>query len=207
MGHIYAEAAAHHGIKNISPEILNTRFRTAWAARKSFGHSRAAWAELVDDVFAGLAPEPPSTTFFDELYNRFSEASAWRIFPDVIPALDALAADGIKLGIISNWDERLRPLLRTLELDSYFEILAISCEVRFAKPSRYIFEQAAIKLHLSAGSILHVGDSLELDVAAARAAGFHAVGIDRNSDQAHYLRSLAELKQKLQSPGIQNKSS
>ena len=196
VGHIYAEAAAHHGIKNISPDSLNARFRTAWSARQPFGHSRAAWAELVDEVFLGLAPEPPSITFFNELYNRFSETSAWRIFPDVIPALDALAAEGIKLGVISNWDERLRALLRNLKLDSYFEIFAISCEVGFAKPSPVIFEQAAMKLSLPAASILHVGDSPELDVAGARAAGFHAARIDRNNHKAQCLQSLTELRAK-----------
>jgi putative hydrolase of the HAD superfamily len=197
VGHIYAEVAARHGLKNLSAGALNTRFRAAWKARLGFAHSRFAWAELVDEVFAGLIPDAPSRTFFAALYERFAEANAWRIFEDVIPALDSLATHGIKLGVISNWDERLRPLLRSLNLDQYFEMFAISYEVGVCKPSAAIFNHAADKLGFPAGDILHVGDSLELDVTGAKAAGFHSLRIDRAAGQPDELRSLAELPAKM----------
>ena len=198
VGHIYAEVATRHGAKNLSADALNTRFRTAWKARPGFAHSRVAWAELVDEVFTGLISGLPSRTFFPALYERFAAADAWHTFEDVIPALDTLASRGIKLGVISNWDERLRELLRSLELDRYFEAFAISCEVGFCKPSTNIFAHAATKLCLPAKAILHVGDSFELDVAGARAAGFQALRIDRAQGQSGELRSLGELPAKIE---------
>src|SRR5579862_3586839 len=90
VGHVYAEVAARHEV-NVSADTLNSRFRSAWSARHSFEHSRAGWEELVDEVFFGLCA-PPRQTFFGELYDRFSEPEAWRIFDDVVPALDALAS-------------------------------------------------------------------------------------------------------------------
>lgn len=198
VGHIYAEVAARYGLKNLSADALNRRFRAAWKARPGFAHSRIAWAELVDEVFSGLVSDAPHGTFFPALYERFAEAAAWRIFEDVVPALDTLAAHGIRLGVISNWDERLRELLCSLELDRHFEALAISYEVGSCKPSAAIFNRIAATLGLPANTILHVGDSVEMDVAGARAAGFQALRIDRTSGRPGELRSLAELPAKIE---------
>jgi putative hydrolase of the HAD superfamily len=106
-----------------------------------------------------------------------------------------LAARGIRLAVISNWDERLRGLLRRLKLDRYFEAFAISCEVGFPKPARAIFQRAAADLDLWPSNILHIGDSLELDIEGANAAGFHALQIQRaaKSVATKHLHSLAEL--------------
>jgi putative hydrolase of the HAD superfamily len=195
VGHIYAEVAARRGLKMFSAEQLNARFEAAWQARKTFEHSRHAWAELVDEVFSHPAVRLPSETFFQELYDVFAQPAAWRVFPDVTPALDALVSQGIRLGIISNWDERLRGLLRRLGLDRYFETWIISHEVGFNKPSRMIFRQAAAEFDLQPEAILHVGDSLETDIAGAREAGFHALQILRTGNQPvdGALHSLAEL--------------
>jgi putative hydrolase of the HAD superfamily len=196
VGHVYAEVAAQHGLKEVSPEVLNRRFTAAWKELKNFNHSRAEWAALVDRTFGGAEKTPPGEAFFDELYKRFGEPGAWHMFEDVLPTLDALAAGGINLGIISNWDERLRPLLGQLGLAKYFEVIIISNEIGFTKPSPVIFEHTAKKLGLAPEFILHVGDSLESDVAGAKSAGFKALLIDRSEGEAKEgcIRSLRELE-------------
>jgi putative hydrolase of the HAD superfamily len=183
VGQVYAEVAAQHGHK-ISPAVLNQRFGKAWRERKDFNHAREEWAALVDQTFSGLVERPPSETFFPELYARFSEPKAWRIFEDVQLALEALAARGIRLAIISNWDERLRPLLDGLDLAKYFEAIFVSCEVGFPKPSPVIFEHAARMLGLAPEFILHVGDSREHDAEGATAAGFQARLLERGGEDA-----------------------
>ena len=149
----------------------------------------------MDEVFEGLATEPPSRTFFPALYDHFAQAKAWRMYDDVLPTLDALAASGIHLGIISNWDERLRGLLDLLQLRDRFDAIVISCEVGSPKPSPAIFAQAAMKLGLPPAAILHVGDSEEADIQGAKAAGFQAVRIHRNvaKSQGDTIRSLQDL--------------
>ena len=181
VGHVYAEVAARHGIKHASPELLNARFKAAWKARTNFNDTRADWESLVDEVFQGLAVPPPRSTFFPELYERFAQSDAWRIFDDVAPTLKELAARRIRLGAISNWDERLRILLRRLGLYHSFELIVVSCEVGFSKPSPVIFQRAAAGLGLSPAAILHVGDSLDLDVEGARSAGLRAVHVVREA--------------------------
>jgi hypothetical protein len=36
----------------------------------------------------------------------------------------------VKLGVVSNFDTRLRPLLRALNCDNWFDAMAVSAEVR-----------------------------------------------------------------------------
>src|SRR5438045_5197817 len=85
VGHVYSEVAARHGVKNLSPEKLNKNFAAAWREKKNFRHTRADWAALVDQAFAGLCQPPPSRTFFPDIYQRFAEIAAWRIYDDVLP--------------------------------------------------------------------------------------------------------------------------
>ncbi|HZV34115.1 MAG TPA: HAD family hydrolase, partial [Verrucomicrobiae bacterium] len=128
VGAVYAEVAAQHG-KNIPAAVLDQRFAKAWRAQKQFNHAREEWAALVAKTFAGLWEFPLDGQFFSEVYDRFREPDAWHIFEDVLPALDSLAARGINIGIISNWDERLRPLLARLRLAKYFESIIVSCDI------------------------------------------------------------------------------
>jgi putative hydrolase of the HAD superfamily len=178
VGEIYAEVAARHGWKKVSAEALNRRFATAWKGLKNFNHSREEWAALVDETF-GKTEEKASETIFPEIYDRFAEPNAWHVFEDVLPAFDALAAMDINLGVVSNWDERLRPLLQKLGLSKYFQAEIVSCEVAFTKPSPVIFEQASRMLGEAPEHILHVGDSASHDVAGAKGAGFQALLLER----------------------------
>src|SRR5207237_7323103 len=188
--------AASHGLKDISAEALNRQFAEAWRALKDFNHTRSEWAGLVQATFRGLADEHSPPEFFGDLYARFGLPGAWRVFDDVIPTLETLASRGMKLGVISNWDERLRPLLRQLKLYDYFETIVVSHEVGFPKPSPVIFQHAAEKLAVAPGAILHVGDSLEMDVTGAHGAGLGAVELRRDAIQAspHQVKSLLELE-------------
>lgn len=169
VGHVYAEVAARHGIK-VSPDELNRHFNALWRARKNFGYRLSDWSELVDATFN----KPPGEAFFSDVYACFATAAPWRVFPDVVPYLESLRRQGLKLGIISNWDERLRPLLRALSLEHYFDVVVVSGEVGSHKPDPRIFKLAAGQLGLSPSAILHVGDSAAEDIEGARAAGFQA---------------------------------
>ena len=195
VGHIYAEVASRHGVNALSAGLLDRRFSAAWRAAKRFSHSRSDWARLVDATFRGLTDRPPSQTFFAELYARFAAPGAWRVFEDVVPTLKALAARGLKLGVISNWDERLRPLLKRLKLAGYFEVIVVSREVGAAKPSPAIFEHAVRSLRLPPGAVLHVGDSVSMDVRGARAAGLPVLLLKRAAGAAWagQIKSLREL--------------
>jgi len=195
VGHIYAEVAARFGHSHLSPTLLNRQFKTAWRQLKDFRHTRDQWSALVDATFQGVTQPPPSLTFFPEIFKRFSEPGAWHIFDDVLPILQTLKDRGVKLGIISNWDDRLRPLLRKLELDSYFQAMVISCEIGLPKPSRLMFDSACNTLGSNPLNTLHIGDSREMDFDGARAAGMRALWLRRGHrcGSGGEIRSLSEL--------------
>ncbi len=179
VGHIYARVAARHEGKRFEPAVLNRRFADAWKAAKDFRHSRLEWTALVDATFRGLTSKPPSQTFFPELYALFAQPQAWRVFPDVGPALERLATHGLKLGIVSNWDHRLLPLLEALDLRRRFDAVTVSCEAGSTKPEAAIFQVAAARLGVAPGQVLHVGDDPVKDVRGARAAGLQAFLLQR----------------------------
>jgi putative hydrolase of the HAD superfamily len=195
VGHIYAEVAGRHGWPNLSIEALNRGFATAWRALRNFNYTKPEWRSLVDATFHGQIDGTLSRAFFSELYEHFAEGDAWRIFDDVVPTLQRLKNRGVKLGVISNWDRRLGPLLRTLKLDEFFDVVVVSCHAGACKPSRRIFEQAVRRLRVPAKRVLHVGDSPELDRDAARAAGMQALllGRDSHGGRRRVITSLREL--------------
>lgn len=178
VGEIYAAVADGFGLREFSPADLNRNFIAAWRAKRDFDYSEAAWLEPVAATFGRPANELPSG-FFERLCARFTEPDAWRVFDDVLPALESLARLPVKLAIISNWDDRLLPLLEKLDLLRFFECATISCEVGHAKPAAEIFAAASARLDLPSEAILHVGDSRREDAEGARAAGFQAALLDR----------------------------
>ena len=115
-------------------------------------------------------------------------------FPDVAPALSALRDHG--LVVVSNWDCSLPDWLRGADLLEHVDAVVTSAEVGAAKPDRAIFERALDVARAEPGEAVHVGDSLENDVAGARAAGIRPVLVARDGAApggVEAIRSLAEL--------------
>lgn len=199
VGHVYAAVANETGLTSLDPDLLNDRFGKAWSMRSHFDYSRAAWGKLVEAVFAeliGRQPIPPD--LFARLYDRFVAAEVWRIHDDAPRVLAALRERGFKLAAVSNWDDRLRPLLRNLGLDGWFDVIEVSAESGYHKPAAAIFQRMVAALGLSPGEVLHVGDSRLEDYAGARGAGLHGVllnrgGVERLPDEIGSLRSLLRL--------------
>ncbi len=195
VGHVYASVAGELGITGLSPARLNECFLTAWKALDGRAESKADWAAIVQATFQDVAAVQDSQPLFESLYARFMEPSAWHVFADVRPALSALHSRGMRLAIVSNWDERLRPLLARLDLLERFEVVVVSCEAGSRKPEPRIFQAATEALGLSPDQVLHVGDSLEHDVIGARAAGMRSVGIRRSQGREDplWIQSLSQL--------------
>ncbi len=196
VGHVYAAVAARHGWSGLSAAALNREFKKAWTNLRAFKHTKAEWLQLVKFTFQPLIEEPVTPAFFSELYEQFSVPGSWRIYEDVVPTLKALSQSGLKLGIISNWDRRLGPLLRRLQLRDFFDEVVISCHTGQTKPSKAIFQKAASRLEIPPASVLHVGDSFTADVEGARNAGFHSVWLKRSNGKLgrKQITSLRQLK-------------
>jgi putative hydrolase of the HAD superfamily len=196
VGHAYSEVAARHDQAQLDPAVLNRRFLAAWQERPAaFDYSRAAWAKIVAGTLDGLSPLAGDDAYFSELYAHFATAKPWRIYDDVRPTLAALRRQGLKLAVISNWDQRLRPLLHALGLAHEFDLIVVSAEQGIHKPAPGIFARALAALGVPASAALHVGDSVEEDLLGARQAGLNALRLNRAAaaPDDHTITSLFEL--------------
>jgi putative hydrolase of the HAD superfamily len=113
------------------------------------------------------------------LLDRFSSASSYILFDDVVPALRELQDRGYRLGLISNFEQWLEERLIELEVGHLFDTSVISGFVQIEKPDPAIYELAIERAGISAGRTVHVGDSMSMDVEPATEVGMHAVLLDR----------------------------
>ncbi|HKB48696.1 MAG TPA: HAD-IA family hydrolase [Ktedonobacterales bacterium] len=109
----------------------------------------------------------------------FNGAASYALYPDVLPALDALQGRGFTLGVISDWGIGLGLVLRHHDLVRYFDFAVVSAAVRHAKPDPALFATALRRADAIPDYALHIGDSYLLDVLGARAAGITPVLLDR----------------------------
>src|SRR5207245_2297756 len=72
----------------------------------------AMWRDITRRIYDRLPPLAaiPFDGWFDALYRRFGDPEAWRFYDDVEKVLVDLRARGLQLGIISNWDTRLKSI-------------------------------------------------------------------------------------------------
>ncbi|KAI9468070.1 MAG: HAD-like domain-containing protein [Benjaminiella poitrasii] len=129
---------------------------------------RLWWKELVYTTFisTGIKPQELDKNFeqlYNALYNRFTTAEAYSIFPDVLSTLKELKKNGFQMGVISNSDERVVKVIENLNLNKYFDFVIASSVIGCEKPNKTIFEQA-LKLagdNMRAENALHVGDDVD----------------------------------------------
>jgi putative hydrolase of the HAD superfamily len=140
---------------------------------------------------------PEAGLELDRLVGALLASLRFSAFPDVRPALVAARARGQRLVVVSNWDVSLVGVLRSLELEPLVDGVLTSAGVGARKPAPAVFERALALAGVSAGEAIHVGDSLDEDVAGAQAAGIEPVLIRRGGgagvDGVRTIASLAEL--------------
>jgi putative hydrolase of the HAD superfamily len=133
----------------------------------------------------------------DDVLDALLGAIRFRAYPEVPDVLARLRAGGARLAVVSNWDVSLHDVLERTGLRPLVDAVVISAELGVAKPDPAIFRAALQRLGATADGAVHVGDSLEHDVAGARAAGLEAVLVARNGAVApegvRAVRSLADL--------------
>ncbi len=203
LGEIYAEILGRHGV-GIDAEEARRLISVVWqelSCSADPGHDRFAahpegergwWLRFLERMCELREAPPPSRFAAAELFHRFGTAAAWEVYREVPAVLAGLARQGLRLGVVSNWDHRLPGLLADLGLDGFFGAIAYSAEVGAEKPDRRIFLRALEDLGVEPAAALHVGDGRLEDVEGAVAAGMRALHLIRNAGGGD-LRDLAGL--------------
>lgn len=211
LGTVYAETTARFGV-HLEPRLFAEAFVPVFQAytreaasdgTSSDAQDLAMWREITRRIHArieglrGVAFEG----WFEALYARFGDPDVWRFYDDVEPVLRELRARGLRLGVVSNWDSRLRRISGGLGLDRLVDFLVISAEAGVRKPDPRIFHEALRRAGVRPAEALHVGDLPDEDVEGARRAGLRPVLIERRhritptapTEGMAVLRSLTDL--------------
>lgn len=202
---VYARELAADGTR-FSGEALAEALAAAWSevhaegGPNRYGGVRGEadfWRAFLNRVRGRLDGGVVSPSAFARLAAHFHDPDAWAVYPDVAETLDALAARGLALGIVSNWDSYLPSLLDALGLSPRFATVAVSAIEETGKPDPEIFRRACARLGFAPEVCLHVGDSIREDYDGARAAGLSALHLDRDTrhpDAPDRIRSLAAIE-------------
>jgi REG-2-like HAD superfamily hydrolase len=181
----YCLVAEEWGIR-LEEDRVGAAFRRAWkrlpppeeTRRARLDDDKGWWRLLVQEVLRDCGVAGWDEDFFEALYRHFEQPGVWELYPDVLPVLEVLR-QRYPLGILSNFDGRLRAVLAHEGIADWFQWWVISSEVGSDKPSPYIFEVAGRQADLRPGEILHVGDDPQCDWEGARAAGWKVFELAR----------------------------
>ena len=105
------------------------------------------------------------------------DAIAFRAYDDVAPLLSGLAAAGVGVAVVSNWDCSLPEALASAGIE-VAHVLS-SGAIGSSKPDTRIFHAALAAVGVAPERALHVGDTEETDGVGARAAGIDVRLVDR----------------------------
>ncbi len=187
---LFVNVCTEHGLEvdgERVPEVagallagLTDKQRQGWTFSSDPAGSKAFWWDFYSTALRNLGADGDTDHLVQALYASFSDPANYQAFPDAVPALDALAAAGYELGIISNFEPWLATLLAELDLMRYFSHLVISGVVGVEKPHPRIFELALSEAGAEASRTCHVGDSLASDVEGARDVGITPILVDRH---------------------------
>jgi putative hydrolase of the HAD superfamily len=198
----YCEVASRHGV-HLPHEVMTKAFRATWREMPAPPTTRVRredddkswWRRVVGRVLekCGVPAEAKfdRDALFEELYIEFARPGVWALFPDVRAALARLASE-YELGIISNFDRRLRVVLAELGVAPLFRHVVISSEVGADKPDPWIFQEALRVAGVRASEALHVGDEPTSDWEGAANAGLQVFRIKRpETTLTHLVETLA----------------
>jgi putative hydrolase of the HAD superfamily len=203
VGETYARMARPYGVA-LPAQRVDDAFRRSLRrapplvfpdaiATETERRERDWWRTLVRSTF--LASDSAVRfsdfdAFFDALYRALSEPDAWSCKPGCREALTELRARGLTLGIVSNFDRRLPRLLEGLAIAPLIDAVVLPSDAGAEKPDPRIFQLALERLGTPAAASVFVGDSVERDIAGARAAGMRAIDVGS-------LATLCELPERL----------
>ena len=98
-------------------------------------------------------------------------------YSDAHSTLSALVAKGYKRGIIANQNLGTIERLEAWGLRQYFDVIATSAELGYAKPDKEIFEKAFELAGCTAEESVMVGDRLDNDIIPAKTIGMKTVWV------------------------------
>ena len=165
-------ALAVRGIERTTGDV-QAAFRAEveyYVERSHEGRDEATLALLRRDCAAVFLAAARARLDPDEFAPAFVGALEFEELPGAGDACRALAAAGLRLAVVSNWDVGLHDHLAAIGLGALLDTVVTSAEAGAPKPAPRVFELALARLGATADRAVHVGDAAA-DAEGARAAG------------------------------------
>lgn len=184
LAHLEAEGLL---ARHASPEAALGRWEAV--AREQFARFTAGELGFLEhrrERARRFLGEPLSDDEADAWFGRYVARyeAAWTLFPDAVPALDALAGSH-RHGVLSNSAGRHQERkLARFGIRDRFEAVLCCDGTGCAKPEPAAFHAACDALRLPPDEVAYVGDRLDLDAQAAVAAGLTGVWLHRGGAPA-----------------------
>ena len=160
-----------------STERLRERRMAIHASRPELKHDFVTIRRLaLQEVFReGGADDAQSAPIIEGSLEVYMAARHQvDLYPEVRGCLERLSSR-YRIGSLSNGNA----CLVTIGIDHLFHTMVAAHSHGASKPDPELFHIACRELGCAPEEVVHVGDDIELDVRAARAAGLHAVWMNR----------------------------
>lgn len=160
---------------------------------------RDMWARLISTVFIDVSE---TDSLFVELWDFFADPKNWTAYEDVEACFRSLLDTGFLIGIASNFDSRLLPIVDSLGLLHAVNWTYCSSQVGFRKPDRRFYEAIATSVESSldndvSTSLIMIGDDINNDVIAPRRLGWDAYHLDRMGTVDGSFRTLSDIANRI----------
>jgi HAD superfamily hydrolase (TIGR01549 family) len=164
--------------------IDETRVWSTWA--DVLGVPRFAFMAAIGATIArgehhhatfNMVDRPAWRDQLDEFVVAYGGFSAADLYPDAVPALEAMRAAGNRVAIFANQPAERTAELRALGINP--DLMAMSAEWGVQKPDPEFYARCLREMAAGAANVAYVGDRLDNDVLPAVAAGMRAVWLRR----------------------------
>lgn len=221
----YAATATKLGLPNVDPDKITAQFshsfKEMYREYPNFGRNKISWETwwemLIFNIFqsAGttLGTEDLSR-LANELIDKYETDECWEIQDGAVELIEKMKELDKTVGIISNFDPRLRYLVEYMKLPK-FDFVIGSYEAGAAKPDWRIFDLAIKMSNFRAfpDEALHIGNTPALDYIAAKEADWSSALITNGKkdwllhkdkiNQNHVFESLEDFLRKLEDQDIE----
>lgn len=190
----YRRLGERHGL-HLDPVRYDEARRAAVAALKrhpELDHDEEIWIVFTQRIIEGMGGDGDTYAAAVEMERAWSHAHHFELYDDAVPALEALRARGLLLGLLSNTSRDLAQFVAHHGLD--VDAVLTSHTHGKTKPHETIFRRMLELLGVTAEEAVMVGDTLEDDVEGARAVGMRAVLVDREGRYGDEVETLSDLR-------------
>ncbi|HEX7626910.1 MAG TPA: HAD family hydrolase [Gaiellaceae bacterium] len=189
----YRRLGERHGL-HLDPARYDEARRAAFTDLKrhpELDHDEEIWVLFTQRIIEGMGGSGDTYAAAVEMEGAWSHAHFFELYDDAPPALEALRAHGLKIGLLSNTARDLDAFVAHHRLT--VDAVLTSRTHGKTKPHETIFRHMLELLEVAPADAVMVGDTLEDDIEGAHAVGMQAVLVDREGRYGDDVQALDDL--------------